>query len=142
MRRLNEPIESGQIRELVDRIEASARSYGFSEVRIEDIRTAVIEACQNAMEYGDARTRPPEIEASFEEGVLVVSATSAGHPFRIADMTPDIEGKMQGRESARGWGLFLMRRLADDVALERTGEINTVRMKFRLHEEKGEPKRD
>jgi len=93
-----------------------ARGMGFSDDRIEDLKTAVAEACINAMEHGnrmDASTRVG-VTLTFADRKLQVDVRDQGKGVgEIA--TPDIDGKMEGKEKARGWGIFLIRGLMDEV---------------------------
>jgi len=112
-----------------------AKKMGFSDERIEDLRTAVSEACINAIEHGnklDANTQVA-IYLSVEGSKLEVAVQDQGEPMDPPSCTPNIENKIEGQETARGWGTFLIRSLMDEVAFEARPEGgNVVRMVIHL----------
>lgn len=124
----------GAERQAVRQAALFAASCGFSEERIADIKTAVEEACLNAIEHAIPSSSDRSIYAHcfFSENVLSIEIQSGGKPFVIPDEKPDIGAKVGGREPSRGWGLYLIRRLADSVNFDATLDRASVRMKFIL----------
>jgi anti-sigma regulatory factor (Ser/Thr protein kinase) len=56
------------------------------------------------------------VSVSRAAGKLIVRVFDAGTEVpSISPEIPDLEAKLAGRESPRGWGLFLMRAMVDDV---------------------------
>ena len=110
-----------------------AAGLGFSSARVEDVKTAVSEACMNAFEHGN-RGRPEAeviIRTSFEGDRMVVLVIDEGEGVSKMPPDPSLERKLEGKEPARGFGLFLIRRLADGVSFERMGDgRHAVRMVF------------
>jgi len=106
-----------------------AKSMAFSPERIEDLKTAVAEACLNAIEHGN------KSEAGTRVGIRL---TADGDRLQIAVQdrgsgpgelpTPDIESRMAGEVAARGWGIFLIRNLMDEVSFESNEHGNVVKM--------------
>ncbi len=95
-----------------------AAQMGFSTARREDVKTAVGEAFINAVEHGNRgradRRVTLRFELAAEELRVEVADGGAGFdPDRAA--VPHLQEKIAGRESRRGWGLFLMRRLVDHL---------------------------
>jgi anti-sigma regulatory factor (Ser/Thr protein kinase) len=96
----------------------AVRELDLPEARLERLKTAVGEATMNAVEHGN-RFRP---ELSVEIDVRVSSVAVA---VRISDQgtgpgsdeveTPDLEAKVAGRQSPRGWGRFLIEHMVDRV---------------------------
>jgi serine/threonine-protein kinase RsbW len=90
-------------------VEALAREIGFSDERVEDLKTAVAEACMNAIEHGN--------EADESQPVSVMmSASSRGIEIRVTDrgmkvLTHDLPEPGVG--DMRGWGLFFIKNLVD-----------------------------
>jgi len=101
-----------------------AGACGFSDADIADIRLAAGEALSNAAEHGNARSADGfTVECSFEGDALSIEVRDAGPGFAEParsnqTITPDQRG--------RGFGIFLMRRLMDDVVFIRNGTV--VRM--------------
>ena len=94
-----------------------AKLMGFREERIEDLKTAVAEACINAMEHGN------KLDESLIVGVILsmdetslevkVLDTGTGPPSGVH--TPDMDKKMHGEEASRGMGMFLIQSLVDEA---------------------------
>jgi serine/threonine-protein kinase RsbW len=105
--------------------------------RIEDLKTAVAEACTNAIEHGNKMKPSARVSISFtiEESKLQVAVRDEG--MGIGQITPpNIEHTIAGRKDRpRGWGIFLIKSLMDEVEFEtRPGGWNMVRMVVRLQE--------
>lgn len=94
-----------------------AKLMGFSDDRIEDLKTAVGEACINAIEHGN------HMDASIQVGVVLsmfpgeleVKVHDDGNGMSSAPTKPDIDRKMTGEDEARGMGMFLIQALVDEV---------------------------
>jgi serine/threonine-protein kinase RsbW len=94
-----------------------ARLMGFAEERVEDLKTAVAEACINAIEHGN------KLDDSLTVGVILsmdadsleVKVTDTGDGPQGLQAAPDIDKKMHGEEDARGMGMFLIHALVDEA---------------------------
>ena len=132
---LHIPSVLGYEKVVMDACASVAKKMGFSEARTEDLKTAVSEACTNAMEHGnklDAGTRVA-IYLSVEGSKLEVAVQDQGERMDLPSSTPNIENKMEGEERARGWGTFLIKSLMDEVAFEARPEGGSmVRMVIHL----------
>jgi anti-sigma regulatory factor (Ser/Thr protein kinase) len=51
-----------------------------------------------------------------------------------APTAPDIEAKLAGEQSPRGWGLFLIENMVDDAELTTDGERRTLDLVMHLEE--------
>ena len=105
--------------------------------RIEDLKTAVAEACTNAIEHGNKMKPSARVSVSFtiEESKLQVAVQDEG--MGIGQVTPpSLDQTMAGKkERPRGWGIFLIKNLMDEVEFEtRPGRWNVVRMIVRLQQ--------
>jgi anti-sigma regulatory factor (Ser/Thr protein kinase) len=73
----------------------------------------------NAMEHGNGYDprKPTEVEVIAEDGKLIVRITDQdGDESHIpTDTSPDLDLKLAGLQSPRGWGLFLIRNMVDDI---------------------------
>jgi serine/threonine-protein kinase RsbW len=113
-----------------------ARSMGFDEERIEDLKTAVAEACINAMEHGNKldETLPVGVILSTGADTLEVRVVDTGTGPPIHTEAPDIDKKMHEEETPRGMGMFLIESLVDEVewvSSPRTGSY--ARMVIRVN---------
>lgn len=118
-----------------------ARLMGFSEERIEDLKTAVAEACINAMEHGNKLDESLSVAVilSAGPGSLEVTVTDTGNgPSRSvgsAPLAPDIDKKMNEQELARGMGMFLIQALVDEAEWISTPPVGSyARMVIHLHQ--------
>jgi serine/threonine-protein kinase RsbW len=119
-----------------------ARLMGFREDRVEDLKTAVAEACINAIEHGNRLNEKLNVgvELSVNADTLEVKVIDDGkgmgkQPGKIA--TPDIDRKMHGEEAARGMGMFLIQALVDEAewVAGAEGKSSYVRLVIRLDKE-------
>ena len=115
-----------------------ASLMGFSHDRIEDLKTAVGEACINAMEHGN------QLNASLRVGVVLssnedeleVKVIDDGNGMDSKPAHPDIDRKMRGEEDARGMGMFLIQALVDEAEWHKGPPGNSfVRLVIRLDKE-------
>ena len=106
-----------------------AKSMNFPPDRVEDLKTAVAEACMNAIEHGnklDSTTRVG-IRLVVDKDKLQIAVQDQGRG--VAELQPpDIESRMEGRIDPRGWGIFLIENLVDEVTFESTAEGGVVKM--------------
>jgi serine/threonine-protein kinase RsbW len=106
---------------------AVAEEMGFSEDRIEDLKTAVSEACMNAIEHGNQQQRTAQV-------TVLLTAQQEGLEVRVADegvrtMPEVIPEPGRPDEGNRGWGMFFIEQLMDEVEISRLPEGgNVVRM--------------
>jgi serine/threonine-protein kinase RsbW len=104
-----------------------AKKMGFTEDRIEDLKTAVAEACLNAIEHGnkmDTNTKVG-ITLTVEESKLQVSVRDQGKGIDQI-LTPRIENKIEGKDRSRGWGIFLIKSLMNEVSFEPSPEGGNI----------------
>lgn len=88
---------------------ALASELGFAEDKIEDIKTAISEACMNAIEHGNAQevSTPVRVELIPHIDRLEMRVSDSGK--KVLPLTlPD-----PGIGDLRGWGLFFMSKLMD-----------------------------
>jgi serine/threonine-protein kinase RsbW len=97
-----------------------AGSCGFSENEIADIRLAAGEALSNAVEHGhSAQSAGFTVECRFDGNELSIEIRDSGRGFCAPDNHESVEPDHRGR----GFGIFLMRRLMDDVVFAGNGTV-------------------
>jgi serine phosphatase RsbU (regulator of sigma subunit)/anti-sigma regulatory factor (Ser/Thr protein kinase) len=125
----------GHEREAMVLVGAALASSGLEPARLERLQTAVAEATMNAMEHGNgySANRPVRVIVSLSESEAVVRIVDHGgdHAIRAA-ATPDIEAKLAGLQSPRGWGLFLIEKMVDRVDQHTKGSLHTVELAMLL----------
>ena len=97
-----------------------ASACGFSESEIADIRLAAGEALSNAVEHGSGMPSAGfTVNCSFDGHELRIEIQDNGSGFSEPEIRTTIEPDQRGR----GFGIFLMRRLMDDVIFAGNGSI-------------------
>jgi len=98
-----------------------AGACGFSDGEIADIRLAAGEALSNAVEHGSAHASVGfTVECLFDGDQLSIEIRDTGQGFAAPEKcAATIEPDQRGR----GFGIFLMRRLMDEVVFTRNGTI-------------------
>lgn len=107
--------------------------------RLENLKTAVAEATMNAMEHGNhyEPDKPVSIQVSRADGALSVRITDeGGSPVLVEAKTPDLRAKLAGEQTPRGWGLFLIKNLVDDMRVTGDTAHHTVELIMYLGGEK------
>ena len=107
-----------------------AKGMNFPAERIDDLKTAVAEACMNAIEHGnhaDGATRVG-VRLTAAGDRLQVAVQDQGRSGIRRPGAPDIESRLEGKAETRGWGIFLIENLMDEVSFESNAEGNVVNM--------------
>ena len=92
-----------------------AELMGFSKERIEDLKTAVAEACINAIEHGNQFSDAVRVGVvlSSREDELEVKVIDDGRGVSTKPPSPNMDRKIIGEEDPRGMGMFLIEALVD-----------------------------
>jgi serine/threonine-protein kinase RsbW len=116
-----------------------ARLKGFSDERIEDLKTAVAEACINAIEHGNHLNENLSVGIilSTSADELEVKVLDNGSGISKQPPKPDIDRKVHGEEDPRGMGMFLIQALVDEAEWvhDSKGKGSYVRLVIRLDKE-------
>ena len=116
-------------------VAAYGKLLGFSDERIEDLKTVVAEAAINAMQHGN-KDRPDSrvaISMYFKEEALHISVTDNGSGIGKLPSNPDIDRIIDNLDPPTGFGTFLIRQLADEVEFnEMTEGGHRVNMVMRM----------
>jgi len=94
------------------------KRMGLSQDRIEDLKTAIGEACINAIEHGNKGKKDAKVVVVFKEEPekLEISVKDQGPGVDPKTLeTPSIDKKMRSGGKHRGWGVFLIKNLTDEV---------------------------
>jgi anti-sigma regulatory factor (Ser/Thr protein kinase) len=126
---------SGNERQAMERVAASIKSLDLPGRRVDRLKTAVAEATMNAIEHGnEGRAElPVRLHVSTSDGQVVVRITDLGGGRDIPEaVTPDLEAKLAGLQKPRGWGLFLIKKMVDDVRVSSDERHHTVELVMKL----------
>ncbi|MBC8163158.1 MAG: ATP-binding protein [Roseiflexaceae bacterium] len=114
---LSIPSEFGYEKVAREAVAAFARKLGFDRERVEDLKTALGEACINAIEHGNQRGSGLRIDVCclVEGDALTVEVQDQGlQRFQGCGAPASIDTKLLGAAPLRGMGLMLIRELVDE----------------------------
>lgn len=107
------PSELGYEKVAISSIACLADLLGLSSERLDDLKTALGEALTNAIEHGNQLNVELNVQviAQVEENSLVLKVIDQGQK-----PLPKLSPVRQERADHRGWGMFLIHRLVDEVS--------------------------
>ena len=116
--------------EVRDFVATHAFDFGFGKNDVDDIRLAVDEAYTNiikhAYQYDDSRY--VEIVLRLNSDKFIISLLDNGQTFDPSDYTePDVEQQIKEKKRG-GVGVYLIRKLMDNVEYRKQGPRNEIRM--------------
>jgi len=129
------PSEPGNERRAFALVTEAVQELGMPDPQMEKLKTAVAEATMNAIEHGNHNdpSAPVGITASVEKQDLIIRITdNGGADILTHPETPDLEAKLDGRQNPRGWGLFLIESMVDEMDVTSDGTTRTVELIFHL----------
>ncbi len=132
------PSQPGGEREAMARVLAAVEPLGLEPAVTNRLGTAVGEATMNAMEHGNQYSAelPATIRVLATTGELHVEVSDAGHRGELRQPdTPDLQAKLQGEQSPRGWGLFLIENMVDEARMTSDENGHTIHLVLRLEGE-------
>jgi serine/threonine-protein kinase RsbW len=115
-------------------VEQIARRFNFQPEAINQIKTALVEACINASEHSLSTDRKIYQRFRLENDKLVVTVSSRGlrlpenHLETDAAQNSKANGQAKAAKERRGWGLRLIRTLMDEVEFESVDDGTRLRM--------------
>ena len=116
---------------LVETVGTVARAKDFPFEKVSKLKTAVAEACVNAIEHGNKADPAKAVVVTIicETGSMRVSVKdSGGGDFQPNFQMPDIKKQLEEKQLG-GWGMYLMHTLVDEVEVDVVpGEGTTTKM--------------
>ena len=135
---LHIPNTIGSEKAAIEKAASIAREMGFSADRVEDLKTAVSEACINAIEHGnkfDANTKVG-ITLASDDTALEVTVHDEGDGID-PEKIPKERIDSNGFPIRRGYGMFLIKTLVNEMSYaSEPGKGNDVKMIIHLEHEK------
>ena len=131
------PSEPGNERMALARVADAVAASGLSADQLERLKTAVAEATMNAIEHGNHNNPDLDVDISVVDTGEEVSVSIVDHGGAHAPSSdgpvelPDIDMKLAGLQSPRGWGLFLIQNMVDAMDVSTDGDKHTVRLTMR-----------
>jgi serine phosphatase RsbU (regulator of sigma subunit)/anti-sigma regulatory factor (Ser/Thr protein kinase) len=122
-------------RQAMEQVAVAVAGLDMPAERLERLKTAVAEATMNAMEHGNHYDpdKPVAIQVRASADELTVSITDHGGGQAIPETdAPDLDAKLAGLQSPRGWGLFLIRSMVDEMNVTSDDVHHTVELVMHL----------
>ena len=134
---LSIPSVPGNERQAMEQVAQAVRDLHLPSRRLEQLKTAVAEATMNAMEHGNHYQPdvPVLISVQASATTLAIRISDQGEgPATIEAETPDLEAKLSELQTPRGWGLFLIKNLVDDLYIINNETHHTIELIINLEE--------
>jgi len=118
---LTVPSQPGNERIAMEQVAKAVEVLHLPGKRLDQLKTAVAEATMNAMEHGNhyLPDKPVSIKVLASQEALSVRITDHGGtrilPSDTGIEVPDIEAKLAELQTPRGWGLFLIKHMVDEM---------------------------
>ena len=133
------PSEFGYEKMAMKLASAVAQQMGFAPDRVEDLKTAVSEACLNAIEHGNQLDSSARVHLLLNVSpdrlrIDVIDEGLGGlPPQKFPD--PDIKRKIAGQEEPRQMGIHVIQQLVDEAGFvdATSGGGNRYRLVLHLH---------
>jgi anti-sigma regulatory factor (Ser/Thr protein kinase) len=131
--------EPGNERLALARVAGAVKDLRLEGRKLERLKTAVAEATMNAIEHGNGNRPeiPVEVEVTQDGDQVIVAITDQGGQGDQAGADPgqpeepDLVRKLDGGQSPRGWGLFLIRNMVDAMEVTTDGQRHTIWLTMR-----------
>ncbi len=134
------PSEPGNERQAMAHVAEAVKGLHLSQKRLDELKTAVAEATMNAMEHGNhyQPDTPVIVQVLVSASSVAVRISDQGHgPAVIKAQMPDLEAKLEEMQSPRGWGLFLIEHLVDEMNITSNDSHHTIELIMNLESEGG-----
>jgi anti-sigma regulatory factor (Ser/Thr protein kinase) len=109
--------EPGNERTAIERVQKTLQPLELPTRTLDRLGTAVGEATMNAMEHGNQYRSglPVAVRVDVSEDSVRVGITDQGDPIPLESDVPDLELKLAGLQTPRGWGMYLIKNMVDDM---------------------------
>jgi serine phosphatase RsbU (regulator of sigma subunit)/anti-sigma regulatory factor (Ser/Thr protein kinase) len=127
--------EPGKERHATETVESTLATMKIPKPLLDKIKTSVSEATMNAMEHGSHYdpARPVHIRVYTQHNLLSIQVIDQGGGTPTHEPEePDLEAKLEGEQSPRGWGLYLIKNLVDDLSVYNDGEWHIIDLGFSI----------
>ncbi len=121
---------TAHLSEVRDFVAEHAQNLGMSEKDISEIRLAVDEAYTNIIKhaYKNTPAKPVQIKLGFDNSQIWISLTDEGESFDPSSYNePDLMKRIKNKQRG-GMGVYLIRKLMDNVQYNRKGQVNEIKM--------------
>jgi serine phosphatase RsbU (regulator of sigma subunit)/anti-sigma regulatory factor (Ser/Thr protein kinase) len=130
------PSQPGNERIAMEQVTEAVQGLHMPGKLLDQLKTAVAEATMNAMEHGNhyLPDRPVSIKVLASRVALSVQITDQGGTRALPSdpeieiEAPDIEAKLAELQTPRGWGLFLIKNMVDEMNISSDASHHTVEL--------------
>ena len=130
------PSERGNERRAMEEVARAVSGLGLPEKSLERLKTAVAEATMNAMEHGNRYNPDVPVKIQvwlLEERLLVRIIDRGSTPLPSSTKEePDLETKLERMQTPRGWGLFLIQNMVDEIRVSANPDHHTIELTMHL----------
>jgi Anti-sigma regulatory factor (Ser/Thr protein kinase) len=102
-------------------VEEIAKRHGFKSHDINQIKTALVEACINAAEHSHSPDGRTKLRFTVHPNRIKITVANRGLRLTVA-------AKPATDSQRRGWGLKLIKKLMDEVTIEQTDDGSRISM--------------
>ena len=129
MEQVKVPAQMNYLRVLRKFVTRFGAKYGFTSAELYAFKSAVDEACTNIIEHGyEYQDGTITLRAVFNNNRLTIELMDNGKSFDFDGVTnPDLEDYVKIRKRG-GLGIFIIRRLLDEVDYQSTANGNILRL--------------
>jgi serine/threonine-protein kinase RsbW len=129
LKRLNIKSKLSNVGIVENMIDSITKDVGISKDNYGKIMVSTMEAVNNAIIHGNKSNEEKSVFIEFllKNNILKVTITDQGNGFK-PDKVPD-PTKPENLEATDGRGVFLMKKLADEIEFNKKG--NSVKMTFK-----------
>src|SRR5216683_334166 len=121
----------GNERQAREQVASIVEPLSLQSAQVENLKTAVAEVVMNAMEHGNSyqSTKPVTLQVLSSQATLSVRIRDEGGGQGMTEPElPDIDAKLAGLQSPRGWGLFLIEHLVDEMRVTQEEHAHIVEL--------------
>ncbi len=132
---VNLPSKIGYERIAMASSAALAKMGGVPAARIEDLKSAVAEACINAMQHGNKWRLEARVvvNMNINDDRFLISVTDQGNGMSNVPDYPGIKKIIEENAPPRGLGVFIIKQLVDEVRFNQAadgGHMMIMEIKF------------
>jgi len=118
-------------------ISECAREQGFDQAKIGKLQLALEEALVNICKYSyPEEPGNAEVSCKQDNSRFIIEIVDSGIPFDMTSLpAPDLASSIEERKIG-GLGIFLIKKMVDDVRYRREGNFNILKLTIQRGEEK------
>lgn len=122
----------GNERLAIEGVIQAIQGIDLPERTLEQLKTAVAEGTMNAMEHGNQYDRdlPVDVTVRTSGAQISVLISDFGEAPALEFRDPDLDAKLAGHQSPRGWGLHLIKNMVDEMHSHGDGDRHVLDLRF------------